>query len=182
MARRPRPLSFGFSVAKTKELTGYRPLTAEEKRRLNLPKTVTSYTSQKVGVKKLDKSKLISRRRAEQEALYIEKGVRTTYERIAEKNIIKRGGRKYHERYEHALEAYTKLKYGEVKIHVTKGGRIKKLFPIKKSEISKEAEFLAIYKKSRYRGKNRRKIREKLEALHVLYPENESLAKALDQY
>lgn len=180
--RAPRTSS-GVSNKYIKEKTGFRPLTQAELAKVvelnrksgwsnKAAKTLGSraYTSQKEGVKKLDLTKVVSRRDARQAALTVKRtlngmGDKVTLEREAKRNKNANRGRNHQTVYSQTLKDYAALT-----------GR-------KKGELRKDPEFRRLYKDYSNESRSRAATRRRLEALRVLDPINsEYYSRLLERY
>lgn len=177
MARKT-PANLSVSRKNLVELTGFRPLTKSELKKLGYSEGARRYTSQKEGVKKLRKEATQSRRYVEELYLSsINNGRKVRLEVRAEELFEKRGLRSPRDRYNRLREAYITSRFqGPVGYKETKSGILKPLLPTdaRKITLTADKEFKALYKAATNRSQTPKAKKARLEALRVLYPANAS--------
>ena len=147
MARRPNALAKNNRKSATLA-EGLRQLTKPELRKLGRSDTSRAFTTQKVGVKKLDDSKVLSRRQAEQRSQSL--GSSKTFESLAKEKRTAGAGRNPLDRYSNYLADYAETN------DLTKG------------EARKDKGFQRLYKDSQNRGRSRAATVRRLQALYEL--------------
>jgi hypothetical protein len=180
MARRSlgvTPSKFNITAADIKAATGARALTNAEARRLGV--SLRTYTTQKAGVKKLDKSKLISRRQARKNTLstLFGSGKIVTPEYVRKEYFAERGGRFALGHFQQIREKYVEQKYGAPKVTVSKSGKVKKTYinaesgqEVRLSSVTlkSDKEFAKAYKDVKLLGDDRVSTVRRLTALYTL--------------
>jgi hypothetical protein len=145
---------------------GLRALTASEHRKLGVEPSKRLYTSQKAGVKTLDRNKVVSRRYALEATIFAIEGKKTSLEKKAKENKKLGGG--FNERSSfNAIRKRFIAFHGKVSVHMSKSGkRIETYFlPNEKGELvevklgevntKKNKVFGDLYKAARKEKKNK---------------------------
>lgn len=164
------PGKLRITEADIKAATGARVLTSAEARRSGA--SLRTYTTQKPGVKKLDKSKFLSRRQVTKQTLSViyGGGKVVTPEKRAAINFAEAGGRSTQTLFQERRRQYAIQKYGKPKIRTTRSGRIVEEFPVKLSSITLKSDkaFARLYRESQSEGRDRVSTIRRLTALYDL--------------
>ena len=147
MASRPNTLAKNNRKAAT-SAEGLRQLTKPELRKLERSDTSRAFTTQKVGVKKLDVSKVVSRRQAEQRTQSL--GSSNTFESLAKARRTANAGRAPLDRYSGYLADYAETN------------------DLSKGDARKSEDFKRLYKDVKNPSKTRAATIRRLEALYEL--------------
>jgi len=147
VANRPKVLAKNNRKATTAS-EGFRQLTKPELRKLGRSETSRAFTTQKIDVKRLDASKVLSRRQAEQRSQSL--GSSKTFETLAKAKRTANAGSAPLDRYSRSLDKYAKTN------NLTKG------------DARKNADFQRLYKDSTNRSRTKQATVRRLEALYKL--------------
>ena len=147
MASRPNTLAKNNRKAAT-SAEGLRQLTKPELRKLGRSDTSRAFTTQKVGVKKLDVSKVVSRRQAEQRSQSL--GSSKTFESLAKAKRTAGAGSNPLDRYSGYLANYADAN------------------DLSKGDARTDATFKQLYKDSQNQSRTRAGTVRRLEALYEL--------------